>query len=116
MFYDRLLDLCRENDKKITPVVRELGLSTGGIARWRNGSSPDGDTLYKIAEYFDVSTDYLLGKSDIKKPSDSGELDERLSEEEFALYGEVKDLTDEEKQRVLDFIKFTKSQRKKIRR
>ncbi len=62
MFYDRLLELCRENGKKITPVIRELGLSTGGIARWRNGSSPDGDTLYKVAEYFDVSVDYLLGR------------------------------------------------------
>ena len=62
MFYGRLLELCRENGKKITPVIRELGLSTGGIARWRNGSSPDGDTLYKVAEYFDVSVDYLLGR------------------------------------------------------
>lgn len=78
MFYDRLLELCQENGKKITPVVRELGLSTGGIARWRNGSVPDGDTLYKIAKYFDVSVDYLLGKSNVKKPSKNGELENNM--------------------------------------
>ena len=74
MFYDRLVELCKNENKKITPVIRELGLSTGGIARWRNGSIPDGNTLYKIADYFNVSVDYLLGKTDKKeKPSAKSE-------------------------------------------
>ena len=28
---------------------------------------PSGETLYKIAEYFNVSIDYLLGRTDIKE-------------------------------------------------
>lgn len=74
MFYDRLLALCQENNEKITPVIKKLGLSAGSIARWRNGTVPDGNTICKIAEYFNVSSDYLLEKTDIKKsPSEADE-------------------------------------------
>lgn len=74
VFYDRLLALCQENNEKITPVIKKLGLSAGSIARWRNGTVPDGNTICKIAEYFNVSSDYLLGKTDIKKsPSEEDE-------------------------------------------
>lgn len=74
MFYDRLLALCQENNEKITPVIKKLGLSAGSIARWRNGTVPDGNTICKIAEYFNVSSDYLLEKTDIKKsPSEVDE-------------------------------------------
>lgn len=77
--------------------------------RYETGErEPDFETVLKIAELLSVSTDFLLGKTDM--PSSP---DEQLSNEEFALYGEVRDLTDDEKQRVLDFIKFTKSQRQK---
>ena len=68
MFYERLLALCQENNEKITPVIKKLGLSAGSIARWRNGTIPDGNTICKIAEYFNVSSDYLLEKTDIKNP------------------------------------------------
>jgi transcriptional regulator with XRE-family HTH domain len=67
VFYDRLLALCQENNKKMTPVIIELGLSAGSMARWKNGTVPDGNTICKIADYFDVSADYLLEKTDIKK-------------------------------------------------
>lgn len=59
--------MCQENNKKITPVVLELGLSAGSIARWKKGTVPDGNTICKIADYFNVSADYLLEKTDIKK-------------------------------------------------
>ena len=65
------------------------------------------DKLYLLADCFDVSIDYLLGRSDNPHP-----IDEQLEGELFALYGEIHDLTDEEKAKILEFIKFTKSQRK----
>ena len=75
--------------------------------RYETGErEPDFETVLKMSELLSVSTDFLLGKTDI--PSS---IDAQLSDTEFALYGEAKDLTDEEKQKVLDFIKFTKSQR-----
>ena len=38
----------------------------------RSHFNPDYDTLLKIADYFDVTTDYLLGKTDNPKVSHSG--------------------------------------------
>ena len=110
MFYDRLLELCKDKNKKITPVIRELGLSTGGIARWRNGSAPDGDTLYKIAEYFDVSVDYLLGLTDEKKPpvKTGGTEDD---EDVKAFSDMLDDLSDDELQMVSDFVALLKRKR-----
>lgn len=35
-------------------------MSKGSISSWRAGSIPKGETLNKIAEYFNVTTDYLL--------------------------------------------------------
>lgn len=81
MFYDRLLALCQENNEKITPVIKKLGLSAGSIARWRNGTVPDGNTICKIAEYFNVSSDYLLEKTDIKKSPSEVDEDKILKDE-----------------------------------
>lgn len=66
MFYDKLLALCGQRNKKITPVVKELGLSTGGIANWRNGAEPDTKTLRLFCDYFNVPATYFL--DDEKKP------------------------------------------------
>ena len=42
----------------------ELGLSKNTFINWeKRGNVPDGEVLAKIAEYFSVSVDYLLGKS-----------------------------------------------------
>lgn len=60
MFYAQLEELCVKNGTKPTIVTRELGYSTGSMSQWKKGSSPSGDTLLKFADYFGVSTDYLL--------------------------------------------------------
>ena len=60
VFYDQIKKLCKINNVKITNVIIELGLSTGGVSRWQNGVTPTGETLQKFSEYFDVSIDYLM--------------------------------------------------------
>ena len=66
MFYDRLLNLCNENSTTVTKLLKELNLSTSKGTAWKNGSIPNGDVLAKIADYFNVSTDYLLGKTEVR--------------------------------------------------
>lgn len=43
---------------------RELAISISNLSYYMNGREPNFDTLCKIAEYFGVSTDYLIGKTD----------------------------------------------------
>lgn len=64
MFYENLNTLCKKNSTTVTAVLKELNISTSKGTAWKNGSVPKGDTLSKLAEYFNVSTDYLLGNTD----------------------------------------------------
>lgn len=77
MFYDILQNLCASKGTTITGVLKDLELSTSKSAAWKNGSIPNGAILAKLAAYFGVTTDYLLG---IEKPtSENGDgLDEVL--------------------------------------
>lgn len=60
---DRIQKLCDQKGINLSNLQKELGFSNGSIYRW-DKSSPSVDKLQKVAEYFEVSTDSLLGKSD----------------------------------------------------
>lgn len=48
---------------------KELNLTQQAIAKWEKGvAEPDSDNIGRLALYFDVSADYLLGYSEIPKP------------------------------------------------
>ena len=63
---DRIRALCSERKITIAELERNLGLGAGTASRW-DARVPGADKIQKVAEYFDVSTDYLLGRSDIPK-------------------------------------------------
>ena len=95
MFYDRFKQLCEEKGVSCNKAALDIGLSNATQTKWRKtGATPRGDTLDKIAAYFDVSTDYLLGKEEQKKPTQKGERDG--AEIMFALSrGGEQEITDE---------------------
>lgn len=64
MFWERFYQLCLAKGTKPLPVVKELSIATGSITKWKNGTVPNGSTLKKIADYFDVTVDYLIGNTD----------------------------------------------------
>ncbi len=91
-------------------VAEQLGITQQAYANYERGArQADYSTLNKLAEIFNSTVDYILGRTD--EPN-SDMLDKQLEGVEFALWGEVHDLTEEEKQDILDFVKFTKSKRK----
>ena len=74
MFWDRFEGLCKENKCRPNNVMQALGLSAATATKWKNGSIPNGDALQKVADYFNVSTDYLLGRTPYKRPTDDPDL------------------------------------------
>lgn len=62
MFWNNFVNLCNNKGKSPTAVISELGISRGSVTHWRTGKVPHHNTLLKIATYFNVSVDYLLGK------------------------------------------------------
>lgn len=62
---DRLIFLQREKNVLKKDIANAAGVSIMGYYRYERGTRlPTSDTLIKLADFFNVSTDYLLGRSD----------------------------------------------------
>ncbi len=73
MFAQRLKELRVKSGLTQMQFAEIFKISSGTIAMWETGKrAPDKDTIVKIANYFHVSTDYLLGNE--QKNSDDSEL------------------------------------------
>lgn len=70
---DRLKKLRNEKNLTQRELAKLLKLSPSTIAMYETGQRmPDPETLQKIADFFGVSVDYLLGRSDIPNPGKLG--------------------------------------------
>ena len=78
---------------QLKDMYAELGMSKGVLSNLRTGRMIAADSLARIADYLDCSMDFLMGRT----------VDPAVQRME---------LTDEERQKVTDFIQFILSQRK----
>ncbi len=68
-FADRLRDLLGNDKKAVKKLAEKLGVSQQQVSNYKNGiNMPSISMLCAIADYFQCSTDYLLGVSDTKSP------------------------------------------------
>lgn len=61
MFWDNFCYLCKSMGTTPNAVCKELGFSGATSTHWKNGTIPNGNAIITIADYFNCSTDYLLG-------------------------------------------------------
>lgn len=81
-FYKRIETLRKQRNISQGNLEKELGFSNGSISKWKN-SSPTPERLKKLADYFNVSVEYLLtGK-------------EKEGGEEYYLNEETKEIAQE---------------------
>lgn len=73
VFYQRVKSLCAQKGVEISNVLKAVGLSTSKGTAWKDGAIPKGDVLLVLANYFAVSTDYLLGNTDNPTPTRQNE-------------------------------------------
>lgn len=66
MFYENIYKICKEKKTTPTTVLKALGYSSGNVSKWKSGSIPNIDMAYHIANYLDVSLDYLITGSEKK--------------------------------------------------
>ena len=64
MFWENYVRLC--SDKNISPSAAgaAIGVTYAAVSKWKKGAIPNGSTLQKIADYFNVSVAYLLGEDE----------------------------------------------------
>lgn len=98
--YEKIKELAFAKNISISRLEEELGFANASLKRWRS-SNPGADKLTKVADYFHVSVDYLLGREDLtisKQPVDLADLvdDSKINWDEWVSF-DGKPLTDEVK-------------------
>ena len=64
-FRERLIELLNNQKLKQTEIAKLIDIPKNRITNWKSGyTEPSLDDLLKVADYFDVSVDYLLGRKD----------------------------------------------------
>lgn len=107
MFFNRFKQLCDQKNISVYRACTDIGLNRSAVAKWKNGGKPNGSTAAKLAEYFGVTTDYLLGQSEESTPASGMRV---ISDEEikFALFGGDGEITDAMYDEVKQFAAFIK--------
>ena len=107
MFFNRFKALCDQKNISVYRACTDIGLNRSAVAKWKNGGKPNGSTAAKLAEYFGVTTDYLLGKS---AQLTSETVSRSVSDEDikFALFGGDGEITDAMYDEVKQFAAFIK--------
>ncbi|HAP4258864.1 TPA: helix-turn-helix transcriptional regulator, partial [Enterococcus faecalis] len=97
--FERISYLAKKQGLSVFDLAEKLNLSRNSIYSWKK-SSPKAETLEKVAEYFDVTTDYLLGRTD--NPNS-----DNLEEDEITTFFRVntEDLTESEKDQLREELK-----------
>lgn len=114
MFFDRLSELCIAKGVSAYKACTDIGLNRAAVAKWKTGSQPNSVTVAKLADYFNVSVDFLLGKNE-NTPT-LAEKDERnISNDDlkFALWGTCENVTDEDLDDVRRYAAFLRERKQK---
>lgn len=122
MKMNRLKQLREERKLTLRELADIIHIDKSSLSRFENGErEPRTSVILDIANFFNVSVDYLLGVSENRNPDKDvarqESLDNILQREmegvDFALYGEVKDLTTEQKEDLLQMVRLFKKNIKK---
>ena len=113
-FAQRLSELMASRTLTNYQLAKDLDIHPTTVANWLAGKAPRKKTLALLAEYFGVSTDYLLGNEQKEKPATDGQA---INEEalKLALFGGNTDVTDAMREEAKNYIQYIKEREKRKR-
>lgn len=112
MFGERVKELRKSKGLSQEELGEQFSISGPAVSKWESGlSEPDNLTLIKLSDFFGVSVDYLLGKSDLVAENEKETLKKMLQKTGFMTDDD--DLTDEELERLIKFVNANKEFLKK---
>jgi len=114
----KLSEKLKELRKKIgltqSDIASQIGISRVGYTQYELGKrEPDYETLKIIAGIFNVTVDYLLGMTELPNPQKLIIPDELKNVRVAFHRGEFEDLTQDEVDKLAEYARFVKAQRKK---
>ena len=101
---ERILKLCKLRKISLHKLEMDLGYGNGTIRKW-DKNTPNIEKIRAVANYFDVTMDYILGEKE-KNEEDKNHLDDFT----YAIYSETKDLPEEDKKQLLRMARFFREQ------
>lgn len=109
--FERVKKLANNQGKNLKTVATDLGFSENAIYKWKT-QSPNTENLAKVADYFGVSTDYLLGRT--AEQNIDGFEDEDLMEIAMMFRKNEEDIPEDKREQfrkeVEKYIRFVKSE------
>ena len=72
MFKERFIELCTQKNVSPSYVCLKVGISPAAFSQWTDKTVPRKVTQKKIADFFGVTVDYLLGKKETATPTKRG--------------------------------------------
>lgn len=107
MFGQKLKNLRSRTNKTQQEVADYLGMSRAAYSHFENGrNEPDRETILKLADLFDVSTDYLFGR-------EKQEYKETENRAQTVAAHIDEDVSDEEMEDIINYIEFIRQKHKK---
>lgn len=101
ILYQRIKELCYRHDITIASLESTLGFGNASIKKWGKSSSPSIDKIVKVATYFDVSIDYLMGRTDIE-----GSVSEVIGDEDIISFQRAREkMTPKDRERMMQMLK-----------
>ena len=103
---NRLRELRAKTGKSQTTLANELHFAQNTISQWERGSRDiDNDKLHVLADYFNVTIDYLLGRDEVKPKNEASSKNVPLEKSIMDSH----ELSDESKQLMLQHLKLVKT-------
>ena len=97
---DIVKDLCAKSNITITELERKLNFSSSSIAKW-DRNTPSIDKVKSVADYFNVSVDYLLQRTAVLTTAD-----QILSDPDIIMIQRLRsNLSATDKKKMIDLIK-----------
>ncbi|MCY8321137.1 helix-turn-helix transcriptional regulator [Bacillus inaquosorum] len=115
MLSDRLVEL--RKSKKLTQqgLAAKLKITRSSLSQYEIGNrQPDYETLKKIADFFEVTTDYLLGYSNTKPVVKEEKTPYNVTDDPDLqiAFKEAADFSEEARRQTIDFINYLKEKEK----
>lgn len=110
MFYETYCELCEKHGLSPSGAASKIGFNRASVTVWKNsGKAPKQELLVRIADYFGVTTDYLLGQ----ESAPAAPVRDILDEVDIAFYDGYKELSEDDKETVRDMVRVMRARRAK---
>lgn len=114
IFGKRVKELRNKKGLSQDRVAQAIGISRSRYSHYENNRvEPDIELIRKIANYYDVKVDYLIGRTEIENDNENDELEKILDDPDTQLmFNDWKNMSEEERKEAINMIKYIKFKNK----